>query len=121
MCESPSDAKNSLPEADESAASSGTSAGDCGATIFSPRQLDQIFSAGGIAVSPRQVEIISLLFEGCGDKQIVARLGISVGTVRTHMARLFGKLKVRDRNELILRLVRLFHAGCKDSGCSHWQ
>lgn len=57
-------------------------------------------------LSPRQTEIVHLLFEGLADKQIASRLGIRLPTVRTHMSRLFLKLDVNDRCELLIHFFR---------------
>jgi DNA-binding CsgD family transcriptional regulator len=43
-----------------------------------------------------------------GDKQIAEKIGIKVPTVRTHMGRLFDKLSVGDRVELVLHFVHRF-------------
>ena len=55
-----------------------------------------------LELTPRQAEIVQHLLLGKSDKQIARELGISVPTVRTHMGRLFHKLGLRDRVELIL-------------------
>lgn len=47
-------------------------------------------------LSPREVEVMSMLLEGKRLKEIGARLGISVKTVTTHRARLLRKLGVND-------------------------
>jgi DNA-binding CsgD family transcriptional regulator len=39
--------------------------------------------------SGRQAEIVALASSGLGDKQIAIRLGISIGTVKTHLRRLY--------------------------------
>lgn len=58
-----------------------------------------------LALSPRQALIVDLLLRGMRDKQIAAELGSRVPTVRTHMARMFQRLGVADRVELILLIV----------------
>ena len=66
----------------------------------------------GLALSPRQAEIVRCVFLGYGDQQIARELEISVPTVRTHFGRLFDRLGVRDRCELILYIVREYHTAC---------
>jgi DNA-binding CsgD family transcriptional regulator len=51
------------------------------------------------------------------DLQVSKALGISVPTVRTHLARLFEKLDVDGRTGLILRLVWTFRQECRKLGC----
>jgi DNA-binding NarL/FixJ family response regulator len=47
--------------------------------------------------SPRQAQIVSMVAEGQGDKEIALRLGLSVSTVRTHLQRLYRELGVHSR------------------------
>ena len=58
-----------------------------------------------LSLPPRQVQITQEIMRGASDKQIAQRLGISVPTVRTHLGRLFARLHVDDRSELILYMV----------------
>jgi DNA-binding NarL/FixJ family response regulator len=51
--------------------------------------------------SPRQVEIIGLIAAGASDKEIAARLGISIATVRTHLQRLYRDSDLRNRAEAV--------------------
>jgi DNA-binding CsgD family transcriptional regulator len=53
------------------------------------------------AVSPREAEILELLCRGYQDKEIAAALGISHGTLRTYMSRLFHKTKQSRRTGLV--------------------
>jgi DNA-binding NarL/FixJ family response regulator len=70
-----------------------------------------------VPLPPRQLQIIQHLFDGYSDKQIAAALDISVATVRTHINRLFMRLNVRDRCELILYIVRTFRKICSKIPC----
>lgn len=56
----------------------------------------------GEALTPREAEILRLVAEGLGNKQIAERLGMSVTTVRTHLNSVYGKLRVKSRVELAL-------------------
>jgi len=58
----------------------------------------------GLRLSTRQAEIARLISQGMSDKQIAWQLGISFGTLRTHMSRLFQKCDVKDRLELLARI-----------------
>ena len=62
---------------------------------------------------PRLSQIAYLVLCGNGDKQIAASLGIGIPTVRTHMGRLFTKLDVQDRKEVVLFFFRLHRAKSK--------
>lgn len=58
----------------------------------------------GVRFSPREREVIELLADGCTTAQIGDRLFIADVTVRTHIAAIVKKLRVRDRNEIVERL-----------------
>lgn len=57
-------------------------------------------------LSPRQEQIAKGITRGLSDKQIADRLDLAVPTVRTHMTKLYAKLGVTDRVELLLALFR---------------
>ena len=58
------------------------------------------------ALTPRELEIFRLVAEGLGNRQIAGRLGMSVTTVRTHLNRVYGKLRVKTRVKLALYAVQ---------------
>jgi DNA-binding CsgD family transcriptional regulator len=57
-------------------------------------------------LTTREREILELLSEGLGNKQIAGRLGISTNTVKTHLELLFEKLDVSTRAEAVARGVK---------------
>ena len=58
------------------------------------------------ALTNREREILALLADGLGNKQIAARLGISTNTVKTHLELLFEKIGVSSRAEAVAAGVR---------------
>jgi NarL family two-component system response regulator YdfI len=58
------------------------------------------------ALTPREVEVLGLLAEGAGNKQIAFRLGISEHTVKFHVASIFSKLGASSRTEAVTLGVR---------------
>ncbi len=56
-------------------------------------------------LSERESEICSVLLQGCSDKEIAGKLQISFWTVRTHIGRIFNKLGVLNRRELMARFL----------------
>jgi len=58
------------------------------------------------ALTLREREILDLLADGLGNKQIAGRLGISTNTVKTHLELLFEKLDVASRAEAVASAVR---------------
>ena len=53
-----------------------------------------------VALTPREREIVSYLRQGMRNKQIAGEMGITEGTVKIYLFRLFHKLGVRNRFEL---------------------
>jgi DNA-binding CsgD family transcriptional regulator len=60
----------------------------------------------GASLTNREREILALLADGLGNKQIAARLGISTNTVKTHLELLFEKIGVSSRAEAVATGVR---------------
>jgi DNA-binding CsgD family transcriptional regulator len=54
-------------------------------------------------LTPWQMELLHLLAAGHTNTQITRRLGISEGTVRTHLENLYGKLNVSSRTAAVTR------------------
>ena len=52
-------------------------------------------------LSSRERQVLALLADGLGNKQIAARLGISTNTVKTHLEVVFEKLGVSSRAEAV--------------------
>lgn len=57
-----------------------------------------------LELAPQQTRIVELILRGKRDKQIATELGLSVPTVRTYLKRVFERVGVQDRVELILRV-----------------
>jgi DNA-binding NarL/FixJ family response regulator len=53
-----------------------------------------------VSLTPREREIVMYLRQGLRNKQIAAEMGITEGTVKIYLFRLFHKLGVRNRFEL---------------------
>ncbi len=58
-------------------------------------------------LSAREREVLLELSGGLRNKEIAARLGISPGTVKTHVASIFEKLQVNDRTAAAVTAIRL--------------
>jgi len=56
----------------------------------------------GEVLTPREVEVLRLIAEGLGNKQIAARLAISEHTVKFHVASVFAKIRASTRAEAVM-------------------
>lgn len=59
-------------------------------------------AANGQELTPRETEVLRMLAEGLGNKQIAGRLGISEHTVKFHLASIFTKLRASTRTEAVM-------------------
>jgi NarL family two-component system response regulator LiaR len=57
-------------------------------------------------LTPREIEILTLLASGLANKQIAHRIKISDKTVRNHISNIYEKVKVVDRSQAVLYAVR---------------
>lgn len=61
-------------------------------------------TATQLALSPREQEIVQCVAHGDSDREIGVRLGISHWTVGTHLRRIYAKLGVNSRAEMVAAL-----------------
>lgn len=57
-------------------------------------------------LTARERDVVQGLVDGLGDKQVAARLGLSAETVRSYVKRIYKKLHVGSRTELVSRAAR---------------
>jgi LuxR family maltose regulon positive regulatory protein len=87
-----------------------------------PDFVDQLLATGGMEVRPpvaaqaqpleeplseRELEVLALVVAGLTNREIAERLFISVGTVKTHVHNIYGKLGVSSRPMTISRSRKL--------------
>jgi DNA-binding CsgD family transcriptional regulator len=70
------------------------------ATVVSPVD-------GEIPLTPRELEVLTLLAEGASNKMIAHRLGISVHTAKFHVRSLLDKLDAVGRTDAVAHAARL--------------
>jgi DNA-binding NarL/FixJ family response regulator len=60
-------------------------------------------SPENLGLTPRELELTSLVVSGLKNRDVAARLGISEGTAKLHLYNVYKKLGVANRVELVLR------------------
>lgn len=60
------------------------------------------------SLSPREQEVLWELTQGHRNKEIAAQLGVTVGTVKTHLRHIFRKLRVGDRTGAVLAALQVY-------------
>jgi DNA-binding NarL/FixJ family response regulator len=58
-------------------------------------------------LTPRELEILTLLADGLTMRQVARRLAISARTVETHVAKIYRKLGVRTRVQAVARAASI--------------
>ncbi|MBV8658560.1 MAG: response regulator transcription factor [Burkholderiales bacterium] len=68
--------------------------------------VSRLVSTNAVALTPRQLEILTLIASGMATKEIAYRLGLSTKTIETHRTRVMERLGIRDVAGLVLYAVR---------------
>ena len=63
-------------------------------------------SSGWDSLTPTELEVVRLVSEGLGNKDVGARLFISPRTVQTHLTHVYNKLGLTTRMQLAQEAVR---------------
>jgi len=58
-------------------------------------------------LTPRELEILSLMAVGASNQEIAKRLVVTVGTVKGHVNHILDKLEARNRTEAVARARKL--------------
>ena len=69
--------------------------------------LNAMEAAGGVALSDREMEVLRVMAEGLGNREIGARLYVSEATVKTHVQRILRKLDAASRTQAVARAREL--------------
>ena len=73
-----------------------------GALCFEKGLMERILAQERVALSQRQGQIIALVAQGLKNKEIAFSLGITEGTVKVYLYKLFKKLGLNDRLDMAL-------------------
>lgn len=67
------------------------------------RPVQQRQALGDVPLTDREFEVLDLLAQGLLYKEIGGRLGITVGTIKQHIHRIYEKMHVQNRTEAVNR------------------
>ena len=105
--------KDTAPEELVAAVRTVASGGSLLSPAMAARMLDEFAvlvrrqdSLSGAALSRRELEVLSLVAQGLGNRAIADRLFISENTVKNHVRNIHEKLQVHSRMEAVVRAVR---------------
>jgi DNA-binding CsgD family transcriptional regulator len=79
-----------------------------GQGVFVPGEWRSLASCLGL--SPRECGIVRAVFDGDSEKRTAERLGLSPHTVHTYLWRIYRKLHVQSREELLVRVFAEFRS-----------
>jgi ATP/maltotriose-dependent transcriptional regulator MalT len=65
--------------------------------------LDAVEASGGEALSDRELEVLRVMAEGLGNRDIAERLFVSEATVKTHVQRVMRKLDAASRTQAVAK------------------
>ena len=63
-------------------------------------------AAGATLLTPRQAQVIACMVAGLAQKEIAAKLNISIRCVKFHAEQIYRRYGVRDRESLLLKFGR---------------
>jgi DNA-binding NarL/FixJ family response regulator len=93
------------------------SAAHRGESVLSPavarRLMGSVRSPAKEPLSQRELEVLTLIAQGCSNRETAGRLFISEATVKTHLLHAYAKLGVRDRAAAV---AAAFERGLLGSG-----
>jgi two-component system, NarL family, nitrate/nitrite response regulator NarL len=73
-----------------------------GQFFFDSLLFEQDERSESVRLSPREAQLVELLTRGLKNKEIATQLGITEGTVKVYLSKLFQKVGAKDRFELAL-------------------
>ena len=78
-----------------------------GGRYFSPGVMERL--AESLSAEPltgREEAVLELVVDGLCNKAIAAKLGVALGTVKTHLKAIFDKLRVESRTQAVIAAAR---------------
>lgn len=83
-----------------------TTPGERAAVAIVSRNQRSAHEAGDVDLTPRELDVLTLLAEGASNKAIARQLGISVHTAKFHVASILEKLDATGRTDAVAHAAR---------------
>lgn len=83
-------------------------------SIFNVQQWERLGVL--LRLTPKQQQVLKLLFEGKSDKQIALAMEISHSTVRNHLDLLYARFDLQDRTSLVLHVIQASQLDLESAG-----
>lgn len=77
-----------------------------GERVVDDSLIGALFEAPPAGLTPRELEVLRAVADGCTNRQVASRLGVSEDTIKTHLSRAMEKLGAADRTHAIAILLR---------------
>ena len=74
--------------------------------LVPPTNIVSVSADGDVPLTPRELEVLTLLAEGMSNKAIARRLGISVHTAKFHVGALIDKFDAVGRTDAVAQAAR---------------
>jgi DNA-binding CsgD family transcriptional regulator len=74
--------------------------------LVPPTNIVSVSADGDVPLTPRELEVLTLLAEGLSNKAIARRLGISVHTAKFHVGALIDKFDAVGRTDAVTQAAR---------------
>jgi DNA-binding NarL/FixJ family response regulator len=80
---------------------------------------DQLLSSQRVTLTPRERQVMGLVAQGLRNKEIAYTIGVTEGTIKVYLSRLFQKVGANDRLDLALFALRNMAASGTVETVSH--
>ena len=81
--------------------------GECADVIVISHEASDDYAELDQPLTPREIQVLTLVAQGASNKEIARRLGISVHTAKFHVGQLLDKLDAIGRTDAVAHAARL--------------
>jgi DNA-binding NarL/FixJ family response regulator len=82
-------------------------ADETGLALPNPASLPAATGGGAIPLTPRQIDVLELIAQGKSNQEVGDELGLTAGTVKMHLSRIYKVLKAKSRTDALVKYNKL--------------